>query len=588
MEKTLLKLAKNREWDELQKCVETNLKKKNLPKNCLQKLLLDSIKDEHFPLELFYKLVSHAKLSTLRKSFEILSLQSSNNVITEMKAHIISKVQENSCQLETLFHIAVKNDDSCSIHMIMDSGSRFLTSGFHDKTFHDDELFHKMCDYLLSRPSILEKDWIFSTNLLHVVATRGRIDLARCICNMYPGTLSHRCDDGNIPLHCALERQKLNLAKMLLDKALDPNSQIFPDNHYGGLIKPLNKRKMSALQLGFKKCKIQNFWSYLSWLMEIGINISCLDQVIDASLSRFVNIIDNNTNDIEELVAFVVRVESCQLSTLYRQYIFEKAIKASHVLHTVTAHGSPTHLQKLSRVLARNDVPYEKSQCGDLLIHHACMEKNGEMIEFLLRSDCGMSTQPFGGLFEKNDHGITPIDPLLETFFNLDEDILQASDCISICIKCVNELPILHYIILKGHLDEDILKEFIEVHKPDPLCIWKQGKNALHYAIDTCLEHFDDSSSIELLRLILKFWKEEKKKRPNTNAASSHRCPLIYSLQNRLQWDPALKFLLESKSFDLEKLDEETGLKPFMIAANEINSLDCIYTLFRKSPFYPD
>ncbi|GFH45953.1 predicted protein [Chaetoceros tenuissimus] len=587
MEKTLLKLAKNRQWNELQKCVEKNLKKKNLPKNCLQKLLLDSMKNEHFPLELFYKLVPHAKLSTLRKSFEILSLQSSNNVITEMKAHIISQVQENACQLETIFFIAVKNDDFSSIHMIMDSGSQFLTSGFHDKTFHDDDLFHKMCDYLLSHPSILEKDWIFSTNLLHAVATRGHFDLARCICNMYPGTLKHQCNDGNIPLHCALERQQLNLAKMLLDKALDQNSQIFPDNHYGGLIQPLNKRKISALQLGFKKCDIESFWLYLSWLMEIGNNISCLDQVVDASLSRFVNIIDS-INDIEELVTFFVRVESSQLSTFYRKYLFEEAVKVSHVLHTVAARGSPTQLQKLSRVLASNDVPYVKNQFGDLLIHHACMEKNGEMIEFLLSGDYGMITQPFGGLFEKNDHGITPIDHLLEIFFNLDEDILQASDCISTCIKCVNDLPILHYIIMKGHIDEDILEEFIEVHKPDPLCIWKHGKNAMHYAIDTCLEHFDDSSSIELLRLILNFWIEEKRKRNNVNVESSYRCPLIYSLQNRLQWDPTLKFLLESKSFDLEKLDKETGLKPFMIAANEINSLDCIYTLFRQSPFYPD
>lgn len=628
MEKDLIKLLNEEKWEEIKLLVSKRTQ-------VTSPVLRTAVKKNEVPLEIIRMLLSSAKLKTQRIIFEYAC---ANETVKEVKELILEEMNPSPSMAETLLLAAMRYENEDAMNMIMENIVLCLAPGFHTNTFLEDCIFQKLCELLMSS-SFVQNDLIFSSQALHAAASRGHNQLAKFILGKFPGTLTIKDKDGNLPLHCACQCRNMDVASTLLRGGIETNQ--FKDGDVGGLLS-LNKSKKSALRLA---CGSGNDGARISqvatWLIGVNLDLISNPNVIKevqlahlvaryGDLSTIHILLDGCPLSIQWKdqfgatplsaafeygrfdLALVIydaakRHETINHFKLVKDAIFtaldrgadpnlcvafmtDAGIDQLHMretllLHHVAGKGSPSHAALL--VESYTSALTKRDTYGCLPIHWACRHQNSDMIRYLVTEACRIDEfqDLYGGLLAQSNEGEVPIHSLLAAFNEVDDNILQVSECISACMESARGVPILHYAISKLGLESDIMEEIIKIFNPNPCTAWEGGKTALHSAIDACKYSADPEERLNLLKIVMRYDRDYR--RLHFGASSQTAQAVHYAVCLDFSWDPHVKMLAEGDFHSLSEPHDATGLLPFMLAATRPKcDLDIIYGLLRTDPSF--
>jgi len=631
MERDLIKLLNEEKWEEIKLLVSKRTQVTTSP------VLRTAVKKHEIPLEIIRILLSSAKLKTQRIIFEYAC---ANETAIEVKELILEEMNPSPSMAETLLFVAMKHSHGNNdvINVIMENIVLCLAPGFHMNTFVEDETFQHLCDLLMSS-QFVQNDLIFSSQALHAAACRGHNQLAKFIIGKFPGTLTKRDKEGNLPLHSACRCRNMDVASTLLRGGIGTNQ--FKNGDVGGLLS-LNKNRKSALRLacgsgsdGARILKVA------TWLIGVNLDMFSKPNVIkEVQLAHLVarygdlstmNILldecplsmqwkdqfgvtplsaafEYGRFDLALVIYDVAKrhkaMNHCKLvkdsifTTLDRgadpnlcvTFMTDAGIDPLHMretllLHHIAGKGSPSHAALL--VESYTSALTIRDTHGCLPIHWACRHQNSDMIRYLITEACRIEKLQdlYGGLLAQSNDGEVPIHSLLVAFNEVDDNILQVSECISACMESARGVPILHYAISKLGLETDIMEDFVKIFNPNPCTVWEDGKTALHCAIDACIYSADQEDRLNLLKIVMRY--DGDYRQLHFGASSQTAQALHYAVCLDFSWYPIVKMLAEGDFHSLAEPHDATGLLPFMLAATRPNcNLDIIYGLLRTDPSF--
>ena len=605
----------------------------NQQHNSYSSILLAVVKKKHVPVNVVRKLIlPSTKLKTLRNAFGCACVN--KDVGKGVKELLLDEMDPSPSLTETLLLSAIKSncEDEDAVNVIIERNVHFLSPGFHRNTFYEDDAFQKLCDILIQR-QLVHKDLIFNSQALHASAYRGHEQLTNLIVNMFPGTLTQKDNELNLPLHCACESGLITF-QSLLTKGLESNQ--FKNGLVGGLLAK-NKNQKSALRLaigsGADGSRIRDVVECLhgvdsTILHNAGVmkDIDLLHQIArhGVCLSFLEHIIREHPCAIQwkdqfgktplgiacENGQFDTATQMYNVSKIYQQggtfprKILRDALTAAlsveenpdriveFVLKTDIELTKMQDIMLLHHVAGKGSVPYaaklischpachaSKDSTGSLPIHWACREQNCEMIGYLLQISC----YKYGGLLTLNKHGVSPLQHLLDSYVDPDADLLLSSRCILACLQANHNLPLIHFAISELVLDVEIIQELVENFAFNTTSTWRCGKTALIYVIDAFAKDVTGAESQKLLDMFL----DSSNTYHKCLSIKDHqgRLPLHYALALEFKWKQCIKKLVDADFCSLAEVDGKTGLLPFMLSAvGPKSDLNTIFHLLRSDP----
>ena len=623
------------DWEAVKSCIVNALGVNGVNNARNTPSVLPSVVKKDAPVEIVRLLLPSAKLKTLRNAFDCAC--ANEHLGAGVKELLLEEMNPTPSLAEILLFSAIKYNCEDAINIIIERNVNFLSPGFYYNTFREDEMFAKLCEILIQRQLVVHKDLIFHSQALHASAYRGHTILTNLIVNQYPGTLTTRDRDGNLPLHCACKSEDFETARILLRKGIETNQ--FKNGAVGGLL-VLNKNKKSALRLACGSgADAYRISEAVKWLNDVDPTLLSYSNVIkDVNLIHLVArhgdvastkiLLKENRSSISwkdqfgntplalacqhghfdvatELYEMAKEEKGLDYRRLLRDaiatalkegvnpdpfvvFVVKTDIESARIqdialLHHVAGKGSVRYASIL--VDSRPDCMSLKDATGSLPIHWACREQNSEMIAYLLGE--GSSRIEFeyeyGGLFAPDDQGLTPLQSLLVAFSEPGDGVLHASYCILACTRLIQDLPLIHFALDKLDLDVGIIEEMMEKFDQYPMCTWRQGKTSLFYALDVFAKNPQDEDSSTLLDIFVS--RDSNYRQCAYIEDDEGRLPLHYALGLDLRWEPCIKKLVDASFLSLADHDGKTGLLPFMLSAlGPSSDLDTIFKLLRSDP----
>jgi len=631
MERILIKLLHEKKWEDIKSFLQS---KKHVTPSSILRIAVKT--NEGVPFDTIRILLSSAKLKTLRTIFEF-ACAAEEMIGIEVKELILEEMDPSPSMAETLLLAAMKHGDKDAVNIIMEKVASVLAPGFHCNTFHDDEMFKELCELLMAHP-LVHKDLIFHSQALHAAACRGHGRLTHFILNKYPGTLTKKDRDGNIPLHSACRYRHLDVASSLLNRGIETGQ--FEEGAVGGLL-AMNKSQTSPLRLAFGCGRDDAGISQIvEWLLGVDIDIFSNPDVVKevqlanlvarhGNLSTMKILLDqcpfsvrwkdqygatplssafdygrldialavyetakqhksiNQFKLVKDAICIALMKEDVDASLIV-QFLIKGRVDPSHARETlllfhIAGKGSRCQAALLVESCPTALATIDASGC--LPIHWACRHRNSEMVRYLVSKTEASKhlSGTYGGLLAKNNEGEIPIQTLLVAFNRVDDDVLQVSECISACIESAQDIPILHHAISTFGLDtENIMEEFIDIFHPNP-CTRVGGKTAMHFAIDACAYSNDLERNLTLLQIVMRYDCDYRRKL--SSGCSRGTQAVHYAISLDFGWNPYVKMLAEGDFHSLAEPDDHTGLLPFMLAATR-RKCDLIYELLRTDPSF--
>ena len=470
-------------------------------------------------------------------------------------------------------------------------------------------------------PVLLEKNYIFTFNLLHALVRNmpysklslgsGMLEshladyltLARMIIDLYPEALGKIDEYDCLPIHYVCQFAtityspiQLSLLKLFIEKGQEQN--VGGNHGRGGLLVANEDEQVPLESLIVSYISSQDLRAIL---LDPG-RPPLLQKGDSCTFQLLLNILQTKSDrkDLREKTLMLVDLDPDLLSkqdTLGNLPLHYSVLSCTD---EAIFESSPTIL--VGNINQNNEnftlLDGDENNAGLRALHFDFLLERG--VRALVGGKNG-----FGGLLIPNNDGNTSLSLIIQfcdvTYKYKEKAIfslrnMQALACIKSCWdRFQNKLPLLHFVFRLSSCDTLMITTIITFHKDYLYACDDAGDTPLH----TLLKQYERMKDRRFNSLTYRSKGTDRLDRgiemvltQDENAPSKcdkdGRLPLHVALENySLTWPNIISKLISHSQRDITTCDPVTGLYPYQLAASskvQGDNLSCIYELLRRAP----